>query len=144
MQRDCLFIALFWATNLWFWADTGVAVPALPEVVVLVVAIAKWDVNLFPSPFSHGLMLAQMTSTTMPSATVLYCNTRFTHLLGTGVPVVIWVWSPAASWNASDLIAMLVGLGQGGSMSLWEWKQIALEVTNEPFRGSCVFLGFVF
>lgn len=91
MQRDCILVALFWAANLWFWADTGVAVAALPQVVVPRVGIAKWDVNLLPSPFSHGLMLAQTTSATMPGARALYCNTQFTHLLGRGVPVAIKV-----------------------------------------------------
>lgn len=89
MQRHCLLTALFWATNLWFWADTGVAVAALPEIVVPVVGVVKWDVNLLPSPFSHVLLLAQTTSATLPVARVLYCNTWFTHLLGIGVPVRI-------------------------------------------------------
>lgn len=96
MQRHCLFTALFWASNLWFWADTGVAIAALPEVVVPVEGEAKWDVNLHPSPFSHVLMLAQTASDTVPVARVLYCNTWFTHLLGTGVPVMIKMWSPPA------------------------------------------------
>lgn len=137
MQRHCLFTALFWATNLWFWADAGVAVAAVPEVVVLVVEMAKWDVNLLPSPFSHVLMLAQTTSATVPVARVLYCYTWFTHLLGTGVPVMIKVWSPPASW-AANLIAVLVGLGQCGSLNLWERKEMALEVTNK-----CCWLRFV-
>lgn len=89
MQRHCLLTALFWATNLWFWADTGVAVAALPEVVVPVVGVAKWDVNLLPSPFSHVLLLAPTISATVPVARVLYCNTWFTHLLGTEVLVMI-------------------------------------------------------
>lgn len=65
------------------------AVAALPEVVVLVVGVAKWDVNLLPSPFSHVLLLAQTTSAIVPVPRVLYCNTWFTHLLGTGVHVMI-------------------------------------------------------
>lgn len=136
MQRHCLLTALFWTTNLWFWADTGVAVAALPEVVVPLVGVAKWDVNLLPSPFSHALMLAQTMSATVPIARALYCNTWFTHL-GRGVPVVIKMWSPPASWVA-NLIAVLMGLGQGGSLNLWERKQMALEVTNK-----CCWLKFV-
>lgn len=69
MQRHCILTALFWATNLWFWADTGMAVAALPEVVVSVVGVAKWDVNLLPSPFSHVLLLAQTTFPMLPQ----YC-----------------------------------------------------------------------
>lgn len=65
------------------------AVAALPEVVVSVVGVAKWDVNLLPSPFSHVLLLAQTTFAMLRVATVLYWNTWFIHLLGTGVPVMI-------------------------------------------------------
>lgn len=68
MQRHCLLTALFWATNLWFWADTEVVVPA--------VGVAKWDVNLHPRPFSHVLLLAQTASATVPTARVLYCNNK--------------------------------------------------------------------
>lgn len=36
---------------------------------------------------------------------------------------------------------MLVGLGQSGSLNALELIQTAWEITNEPFRGSCVFHG---
>lgn len=137
MQRHCLLTALFWATNLWFWADTGVAVAALPEVVVPVVGVAKWDVNLLPSPFSHVLLLAPTISATVPVARVLYCDTWFTHLLGTEVLVMIKMWSPSASWVA-NLIAVPMRLGQDSSLNLWERKQMVLEVTNK-----CSWLKFV-
>lgn len=70
----------FWGADLWFWVASGVVgCVALLDVVVLVVGMAKWDMNRPFSPFSHGVMPAQRTSATMPS--VLHYNSQFVHLL---------------------------------------------------------------
>jgi len=39
MRRDCALVAVFLATNLWFWADAGVVVAALSEAVFPVVGM---------------------------------------------------------------------------------------------------------
>lgn len=81
LQLDLfIYLYFFWGADLWFWVASGVVgCVALLDVVVLVVGMAKWDMNRPFSPFSHGVMPAQRTSATMLS--VLHYNSQFVHLL---------------------------------------------------------------
>lgn len=139
----CHLMASFWATNLWFWADNQGGGCS-----------SAWGYCPCSGNGQMGCEPASKLFQPWPDA----ISDDFHHyaqcqgiILQCLVHLSPWnrgaccdqsVVPTSQLWVTSVLIAVL--LGQGGFLNLWEWKQMALKVTNKLFIDGCVFLGFVF